>query len=163
MLQFFLIKWCQLRALQELVLRIHVGKRIFLDMAQLRENFIAQNSEDWDNTPVLLLHILLQDSRWIFIPSPHFSSVKVKTQSSLYVPVYQLRLNTRVVSELLFHPGDLRRSQTNKSILEGKLEQGFSLLIFSMQMVFKEHPFLIRMTLLPSTEETQLMIEETEM
>ena len=89
--------------------------------------------------------------------------MKVKTQSSLYVPVYQLRLNTRVVSELLFHPGDLRRSQTNKSILEGKLEQGFSLLIFSMQMVFKEHPFLIRMTLLPSTEETQLMIEETEM
>ena len=37
--------------------------------------------------------------------------------------MYQLRLNTRVVPELLFHPGDLRRSQTNKSILEGGLEQ----------------------------------------
>ena len=156
MLQFFLIKWCQHQTLQELVLRKHVGKCSFLDMAQLRENFTAQNSEDQDNTSVLLLHVLLQDSRWIFIPSPHFSSVKVNTQSSLYVPVYQLRLNTRVVPELLFHPGDLRRSQTNKSILEGRLEQGFSLLIFSMQMVFKEHHFIIRMILWPGTEETQL-------
>lgn len=77
--------------------------------------------------------------------------------------MYQLRLNTRVVSELLFHPGDLRRSQTNKSILKASWNRGFSLLIFSMQMVFKEHHFLIRMTLLPSTEETQLMIGETEM